>query len=323
MLLKWIVRGLMTHLPGPSRCEPESEEGAVFARYCYSVWLRHLVMAARHGLPTCPEIVAELGPGDSLGVAIAAILSGVREYYAFDVVEYARNENNLRVLDECIRLFASRAEIPGDEEFPKLCPRLDSYAFPSDVLTGERLARSLNPNRIRTLRQLLTSGASADTEQLSLAYCVPWTAGGCLRANSVDMVVSQAVLEHVDDLDATYRCLNRWLKPRGVMSHVIDFKSHGITRAWNGHWVISDLTWKMIRGRRPYLLNRQPHSAHLELLAANGFEIVADMRGTSHSPIRRKNLARRFRSMTDDDFVTSEAFVQAVKTAPHVVGGPM
>ena len=76
-------------------------------------------MAARSGLPVCPEIVAELGPGDSLGVAIAAILSGVREYYAFDVVAYAHNDNNLRVLDECLQLFASRADIPGDEEFPK------------------------------------------------------------------------------------------------------------------------------------------------------------------------------------------------------------
>ena len=137
---------------------------------------------------------------------------------------------------------------------------------------------------------------------------------GRLRTNCVDMVISQAVLEHVDDLSATYRCLSRWLKPGGVMSHVIDFKSHGITPVWNGHWALSDLTWKMIRGRRPYLLNRQPHSVHLELLARNGFEIVTDIRGTSHTRLRRKDLARRFSGMTEDDSMTSEAFIQAVKS---------
>ena len=54
----------------------------------------HLVMAHRSGLSTQPEVVAELGPGDSLGIGMAALLTGAEVYYAFDVVEYASNQRN-------------------------------------------------------------------------------------------------------------------------------------------------------------------------------------------------------------------------------------
>jgi hypothetical protein len=43
-------------------CGSQGTEG----RYCYSVWLRHLVSAAANGLNCSPKAVAELGPGDSL-----------------------------------------------------------------------------------------------------------------------------------------------------------------------------------------------------------------------------------------------------------------
>ena len=42
--------------------------GAQSARYCYSVWLRHLIHAWKNGLPFRPNRVAELGPGFSIGV---------------------------------------------------------------------------------------------------------------------------------------------------------------------------------------------------------------------------------------------------------------
>jgi hypothetical protein len=70
--------------------------GTNSGRYCYSVWLRHLAHAANNGLQTCPRVVAELGPGDSLGTGIAALLSGAEQYVALDVVPHANVERNLR-----------------------------------------------------------------------------------------------------------------------------------------------------------------------------------------------------------------------------------
>ena len=105
------------------------------------------------------------------------------------------------------------------------------------------------------------------------------------------MVYSQAVLEHVDDLATTYAALAEWLKPGGVASHQVGFVSHGITPEWNGHWTISDPVWKLIRGRRPYLLNREPASTHARMLRDSGLEVVNEVRVHKPSDIARSRLA--------------------------------
>src|SRR5689334_17334685 len=74
-----------TFIPGVSKLPPVKRvferrslgtKGTDQARYCYSVWLRHLSLAAANGLDTDPKSVAELGPGDSIGIGIAAVLTG-------------------------------------------------------------------------------------------------------------------------------------------------------------------------------------------------------------------------------------------------------
>lgn len=82
---------------------------------------------------------------------------------------------------------------------------------------------------------------------------------------------------------------------------------------WNGHWACSDFLWAMIRGRRPYFLNRQPHSVHRKIMQDCGFQIVYDKPAETPSRIAKNRLARRFRTMPDNDLITSGAFMQAVK----------
>ena len=48
-----------------------------------------------------------------------------------------------------------------------------------------------------------------------------------VKSGSVDMILSQAVMEHVEHLEQTYEAMRHWLKPGGLASHAIDFKSHG------------------------------------------------------------------------------------------------
>ena len=43
-----------------------------------------------------------------------------------------------------------------------------------------------------------------------------------IQKESVDMIYSQAVLEHVDELPGVYGAMRRWLQANGVMSHQID-----------------------------------------------------------------------------------------------------
>ena len=79
------------------------------------------------------ETVAELGPGDSLGIGLAALLSSAQRYVALDVVRYAANTRNLQIFEELIALFRDRAPIPDEAEFPLVRPRLLSYTFPADI----------------------------------------------------------------------------------------------------------------------------------------------------------------------------------------------
>jgi SAM-dependent methyltransferase len=280
------------------------------------VWLRHLVAANQYAAITgVPESVAEIGPGDSIGSGLAALLSGVRRYSAVDAVRYASAAGNIAVFDQLVELFAARADIPDEAEFPLVSPKLSSYAFPRHLITDEVLRRSLAPTRISAIRDAIGTDQprQAGAEYVTLAYVAPWTRVDILPPSCFDMIYSQAVLEHVDQPEELYQAMYLWLKPGGCMSHDIDLSHHGIGPFWNSHWSYSDWAWRIIRGRRKWLLNRWPHSWHVDAVKNSGFTLIADIPSRTTSGISRSNLAERFRAISDDDLVTDESYVLAVK----------
>ncbi len=312
MRKKELFWGMVTFLPGLSGVRTGRTSGTGSARYCYGVWMRHLAMAAASGLPTDPRTIAELGPGDSLGIGLAAMLTGADRYCAFDVVAHANAERNLGVFDDLVALLRARASIPGEDEFPRVKPVLDDYAFPHRVLDDARLARALAPERVQRIRASLADTTAPDS---MIAYRVPWADASVIERDSVDMIFSQAVLEHIDDLRGAWRAMHAWLRPGGFVSHQIDYKAHRTSPHWNGHWAMSDLQWTLLRGRRPYLLNREPHSVQLALLREAGLVLVCEKRVRRTPAIPREKLAPRWRTLSDDDLTTSGAFVQAIKPA--------
>lgn len=310
MYLRPVLRGLATWIPGARRLFARGTGGSTDARYCYSVWLRHLVMAHRSGLDTNPRTVTELGPGDSLGTGLCAVLTGADRYLAFDVVTYARSERNVTVLEELMQLLAQRAPIPDESEYPLVDPRLDSYAFPREILTDDRLNRALAPDRLTRIRSALRQGTSNTIE---IRYASPWDDPAVVEPESVDMLLSQAVLEHVENLPSTYAAMERWLRPGGVSTACIDFRCHTYAREWNGHWAYSDGMWRLIRGNRRFLLNREPLSTHRHLLAENGFAVVYEQARRNTGGVTRDQLAERFRNLSDEDLSTQTVFIQAMK----------
>jgi hypothetical protein len=321
MTVKPVLRGLATYLPVVKRFTNRGSGGTDSARYCYGVWLRHLVSLYNAGLGAKWPVVAELGPGDSLGTGIAALLSGAEKYYAFDVKPYFHNETNLEMLDQLVDLFRRREPIPGEEEFPGVMPRLADYSFPSDVLPSQVLKAALADNRIVAIRNELAQLTNRRPGEF-VSYFAPWDAGDVVQHESVDLAFSQAVMEHVVDVRGTYRALAKWIKTGGATSHAIDFRCHHTAREWNGHWGYSDWMWKIIVGRRAFLINREPHSEHIHALHENGFLIRADQRYHEGSGLAREQLATRFRHLSEDDFLTSGTFVIAQKTGAASAGGP-
>ena len=316
---KAVVYGLLTFLPfvRPYLLETRTIRskrgfgGTASARYCYSVWLRHLIHAKNCGLNGIPETVAELGPGGSVGCGLAALLSGCARYYALDAVNKISVEENLRVFDELVELFRIRSSVPDDHEFPELYPLLETHDFPSSILPDEQLNRALEERRIKRIRDAIPGGRM-------ITYRAPWYDPAVIRAQSVDLIYSQAVLEHVDDLPTTYRCMRHWLKPGGYVSHTIDFRSHGMSDAWNGHWACSDLLWKVIRGRRSYLINREPCSTHMAMLHEYGFTVKRQIATPTVSAIHRSDLSRKYATLRDSDLTTSGVFVVAAKELPTI-----
>jgi hypothetical protein len=266
-----------------------------------------MVMANQSGLATKPLVVAELGPGDSLGIGLMALLLGSEKYYAFDVVKFASAPKNLDMLNELISLLSKKEDIPDDGEFPRICPKLDDYNFPRDIYSEEYLESCLSHVRVSEIKKAISQSSGM------IEYQAPWFDDCNIVAESVDMIISQAVLEHIDDLHSSYEAMYKWLKRAGFMTHCIDFKSHGKSDTWDGHWKMPNWYWFLLRGARPYLINREPFCAHKNIMKENKFNIISAKRIISKPSFSNSKLNTKFKNMPEKDRETSSVFIQVVK----------
>ena len=304
-----LLFGIATFIPGVYnlRAKKIGSGGSYSARYCYSVYLRHMTMAQRNGFSTSPKVIAELGPGDSLGIGLMALLLGAEKYYAFDVVKFSSDLKNLEMLDDLILLLRSQENIPDEKEFPRIQPKLDNCKFPSNIYSKNFLSLSLDTERIKNIKK------SIKNNNKMIEYKAPWLEDKNISMESVDLIISQAVLEHIDNLEDAYRIMDRWLKKDGFMSHCIDFKSHGKSSTWDGHWKMPNWYWFLLRGGRPYLINRYAFSYHKKLLLENNFLTVFYDRTISDSTVSDSKLCKQFKSLSKEDRETSSVFIQIKK----------
>src|SRR3982751_6579076 len=138
-----VARGLLTYLPTSSNLLPSKTGGHTdSATYCYGVWMKHMTRLRAHGFSVIPDTVAELGPGESLGVGLCALLSGSNHYIGLDVIAHSYPERNQLILNDLIKLFQSQAPNP-DKGWPEFNSFLDERHFPSHILTEAALREAL------------------------------------------------------------------------------------------------------------------------------------------------------------------------------------
>jgi hypothetical protein len=307
-----ILGGLKSYLPVPA-AKYKGTGGTVTGLYCYSVWLRHLTLIARHVGAFQPRAMVELGPGDSIGLGLAALLTGVESYVGLDVLEHASPRTNVRVLDELVELFRRHAPIPDEHAFPLLHPRLHSYDFPERLLDERRLAERTSFQNVAALR---TAVRQLGNDGTPIQYRCPWSPSS-VEASTVDLVVTQVALQDMDhadardDLRANLAAMARWLKRGGVMSHQIDFSCPG-GDPWNHHWAYGDVAWTVVRGRRPYYVNRVPLSEYMALCEEVGCAVVGVER-VIRDGLTSAQVAPPFRQLPEQDFHTAAALLIAVK----------
>lgn len=123
--------------------------------------------------------------------------------------------------------------------------------------------------------------------------------------NTVDLIISRAVLEHVNDLHATFADMRNALSGTGVAIHQVDLKSHGLHRSnpldfltWPDYW------WSWMYGHKG-MPNRWRVDRYRKVLRENGLKtllmkptVLADQRDIKEV---RPHLAAPFRAVSDDD----------------------
>ncbi len=298
-----LFKGMLTWLPvlNAWRLRRASTGGTDSSRYCYSVWLRHLVTLNRYGFRIKKAQIGELGPGDSIGIGLAALLSGATRYIGLDIVPFSAKADLIGIFDELVQMYFRREPIPDHDEFPRVRPKLDSYGFPNNLVDWTDFDDKIKKIRC-DLRTDLNNGQI-------VTYRAPWNLQNDIDVDSLDLIISQATLEHVDALEETYRVMFEWLKPGGYASHRIDFSAHYLSPSWNGHWAYSDWEWRLVRGRREFLLNREPLSTHLACARKAGFEVLAIKREYDNKGLNRHALAPRFQILDSEDARTRGAML--------------
>lgn len=284
----------------------------VDAAYGYSVWLRHLVSLAKHGVRGPFPTVVELGPGNSVATGVCAVLCGAERYVGLDVLRHFSPQAARAVHDDVVAMFRDRAPVPGDSVYAELHPRLDNYQFPGEALGMAALEASVDPVRIAALRHDIDSLARGGDGGSVLRYTCPWTADS-VAAGGADLVITQAVLQEIphggrrSPLRETIRACASWLRPGGVASHQIDFGMYGL-KPWNVHWAWSDLAWRLVRGKRANFVNREPLSTYMSLFEECGLKPIAAVT-LRQAGVEEDRLTRRFRDLGESDRRTSAALL--------------
>jgi hypothetical protein len=298
--LKPLIKGVLSFaVPSLRSTDHPSVLGSGDSRYCYSAFLRHFSHVATATGGAVPKVIVELGPGNSIGTGLAGVIAGAERCIGLDLQNHMQAELNVRIFDELVELFRARTPVPREID---IATAPVDWGFPKAL--EPELDAALDDRRIAAIRR--------DIEALSgthVAVVAPWSDRAVLEPASVDWLFSHSVMEHIDDVAAVYASAAAWLKPGGLMSHEIDYGSHRLTRHWNGHWTIDDTLWRLIRGARPYLINRLSHRDQLEAMRAHGLELIHDVLTQRADGLAADRFNGVYASMSEADARTHIGFV--------------
>lgn len=215
------------------------------------------------------KTVLEYGPGDLPGVALLMVANGARKVYCVDRFPMVRlSSKNLDAIAALRSRCAPRQQAQIDSCFIR-------NGDPSTGFAVDRIEYLVNPRGLSGLREV------------------------------ADLAISRAVLEHVNDLAATFEDLDRALIPGGISAHLVDLKSHGL----HVHERLDFLTWPNWLWALMYSNKGSPNrlrpSTYREAIAKAGLSIrsmIATDKATQQEIERvRPRLARAFRMLDPDD----------------------
>ncbi len=235
--------------------------------------------------------VLELGPGDTLGTGFLALARGASSYTALD-------------------------------RFPVI------FDTESERRIYLRLAESLTPEeraRVEETLEFSETGYKTRDDRFKYFNSIPIEEAPLrFPKNSFDLIFSNAVLEHVADVRATFEAMNSLLVPGGLMVHEIDFRSH---QRFENHRLqfleYPSLLWKMMTSHTGEP-NRVRVPAYREIMSRIGLvDIRIDLvEQFDKNMIRevRPRLSREFRHLSDEELSPAICLISA--RSPGEGGAP-
>lgn len=132
-----------------------------------------------------------------------------------------------------------------------------------------------------------------------------------IKENSVDLIFSQAVLEHIrkHEFLETMRACRRVISPTGIMSHKIDFKDH-LGGALN-NLRFNEKIWESdCFVKSGFYTNRIRYSEMLEIFEEAGFKVeVLKIDFWEKLPTPRNRLHSKFSILSDSDLLVKGSHI--------------
>ena len=205
----------------------------VFQKYLYFLTVKDFP-AFLHGKTVC-----ELGPGDTVTVALLFLAYGASRVICFD-----------------------RFPLVQDKQ--------------KNTLIAKRLLEILPEERKEFLQNVISfdDWGNVTGDSSRLCYLHNKKEALEIEAETVDLLVSNAVLEHVFDLEGLFQEMSRTMKPGAVMVHAADLGPHQLSLNTPLDFLtIPEWRWKLMTSHRG-APNRARKSHYEILLKKYCFEIL-------------------------------------------------
>jgi hypothetical protein len=260
----------LTHETGRGGGEESVEDIVSYFETCFTDYFKVLeVAAARVAVWLEGKTVLEYGPGDVPAVALLMLANGAQEIICADrFALVSLSEKNVAVLRRLVERLPASARGRAEACFTKA-------GDPASGFRAERLRYVVQPNGLSGLR------------------------------DRADLVISRAVLEHVNDLSATFADVRAALSADGIAVHQVDLRSHGLHRSNPLDFLTwPDWLWSMMYSGKG-VPNRWRVDRYRRHLQEHGLQVVrltpTALADRDDVAAVRQHLAERFRGLSDED----------------------
>jgi hypothetical protein len=185
----------LTHQTGRGRDEDDILQVSNYFIQCFHDYREQIGLSeSEFALFLNEKSILEYGPGDILGVALLMYSYGAKEIHCVDKFPM------LKFSKKNIKIYTNIISSLDDNHRRRAATAFIEYGKPESGFSQEKIRYNVTE-----------SGLSGELQKY-------------------DFVISRAVLEHVNNLDATFLDISKCLNSDGISIHQVDLKSHGLDR---------------------------------------------------------------------------------------------